>query len=188
MARLIQIEARRPLPTYPNNGRFWHHARRRQGPGPVDAAISDGSCEPWRDEMDACRRWRWLRALVLALALTLAASSLEVALSSSQVSVARAQEDKRGDKNDEKDNKNIGNDDDEDHFARGQVIGINTLKDPPELKLASYDGEMIVRVMKTDEISLNGIKLCYHIQMEGEKIHEYLFEATKLEVEEKKKC
>ena len=47
---------------------------------------------------------------------------------------------------------------------------------------------MIVRVMKTDEITLNGIKLCWHIQMEGEKIHEYLFEATKLEVEEKKKC
>ena len=57
-----------------------------------------------------------------------------------------------------------------------------------EYKIASFDGEMIVRVMKTDEISLNGITLCDHIQMEGEKINEYLFEATKLEVEEKKKC
>jgi hypothetical protein len=138
--------------------------------------------------MNAWRRRRWPRALVLALALVLGVSSMEIALSSVQASVARAQEEKRGDKNDAKDNKNIGNDDDEDHFARGQVIGINTLKDPPELKLASYDGEMIVRVMKTDEIALNGIKLCWHIQMEGEKIHEYLFEATKLEVEEKKKC
>ena len=139
--------------------------------------------------MHADRRWRWLRALVLALVLTLGVSSLEVVLSSSEASVARAQEtEKKGDKNDPKNNKNIGNDDDEDHFARGQVIGINTLADPPELTLASFDGEMIVRVMKTDEIALNGIKLCYHIQMEGEKIHEYLFEATKLEVEEKKKC
>ena len=139
--------------------------------------------------MTVCRRWRWLRVLVLALAVTLGASSLEVALASFQASVAHAQDsEKRGDKSDAKDNKNIGNDDDEDHFARGQVIGIDTLKDPPELKLASYDGEMIVRVMKTDEITLNGIKLCWHIQMEGEKIHEYLFEATKLEVEEKKKC
>jgi len=139
--------------------------------------------------MKACRRWRWLRALVLALALTLGASSLELAVSSFQASVARAQEtEKRGDKNDPKNNKNIGNDDDADHFARGQVIGINTLADPPELTIAGFDGEMVVRVLKTDEIALNGVKLCYHIQMEGEKIHEYLFEATKLEVEEKKKC
>ena len=139
--------------------------------------------------MKACGRWRWPRVLVLALALTLGASSLEVALSSFQASVASAQEsEKRGDKNDPKNNKNIGNDDDEDHFARGQVIGINTLADPPELTVAGFDGEMLVRVLKTDEIALNGVKLCYHIQMEGEKIHEYLFEATKLEVEEKKKC
>ena len=139
--------------------------------------------------MYPCRRWRWLRALVLALALTLGVSGLEAAVSSFSSSVAHAQEsEKRGEKNDAKDNKNIGNDDDEDHFARGQVIGINKLVEPPELTLAAMDGEMIVRVMKTDEIELNGIKLCYHIQMEGEKIHEYLFEATKLEVEEKKKC
>lgn len=139
--------------------------------------------------MRACRRRRWLRAFVLALALTLSASSLEVALSSFQASVARAQEtEKRGDKDDQKDNKNVGNDDDADHFARGQVIGINTLADPPELTLASFDGEMVVRVLKSDEIALNGVKLCYHIQMEGEKVHEYLFEATKLEVEEKKPC
>lgn len=139
--------------------------------------------------MKACSRWRWLRALVLALALTLGASSLDLAVSSFQASVVNAQEtEKRGDKNDTKKNTNIGNDDDADHFARGQVIGINTLADPPELTLASFDGEMLVRVLKTDEIALNGVKLCYHIQMEGEKIHEYLFEATKLEVEEKKKC
>ena len=110
---------------------------------------------------------------------------MRIAVSSIPASVAHAQEsEKRGDKSDAKDNKNIGNDDDEDHFARGQVIGINTLADPPELTLAGFDGEMIVRVMKTDEIALNGVKLCYHIQMEGEKIHEYLFEATKIEVED----
>ena len=124
---------------------------------------------------------------MLALALTLGVSSLDVNVSLYEAPVALAQgkEDKD---NDKKDNKNIGNDDDEDHFARGQVIGINTLADPPELTLAAFDGEMLVRVMKTDEISLNGIRLCWHIQMEGEKIHEHLFEATKLEVEEKKKC
>ena len=138
--------------------------------------------------MNVVRRWRWLLAVACALVLLPSAFRLETALSPSPVSVAYAQDDKKRDKNDPKNNKNIGNDDDEDHFARGQVIGINTLLDPPELTLASFDGEMIVRVMKTDEISLNGIKLCDHIQMEGEKINEYLFEATKLEVEERKKC
>jgi hypothetical protein len=138
--------------------------------------------------MNGVRRWRWLIALACALVLLPSVLRLETALSPSPVSVAFAQDDKKRDKNDPKSNKNVGNDDDEDHFARGQVIGINTLADPPELTLASFDGEMIVRVMKTDEISLNGIKMCDHIQMEGEKINEYLFEATKLEVEEKKKC
>ena len=133
--------------------------------------------------MAVYRRWLWLRALVLALALLLSAPGLDVILSLPHASVAMAD-----DKDNKKDNKNKGNDDDADHFARGQVISINTLSEPPELTLASFDGEMIVRVMKTDEISLNGITLCDHIQMEGEKINEYLFEATKLEVEEKKKC
>ena len=88
--------------------------------------------------MNRFRRWRWLRALVLALALALGASSLELAVSSFQTSAALAQEtEKRGEKNDEKNNKNIGNDDDEDHFARGQVIGINKLVEPPELTLAA---------------------------------------------------
>ena len=137
--------------------------------------------------MDACRQWRWLRALMLALALTVVASSVEglFSLPAGPVALAQEKDDKDDDK---KDNKNKGNDDDEDHFARGQVIGINTLKDPPELVLASFDGEMIVRVMKTDEIALNSVRLCDHIQMEGEKIHEQLFEATKIEVEQKNKC
>jgi hypothetical protein len=139
--------------------------------------------------VDACRRWRWLQALTVALMLTLGSSTLEAVFSTPQVSTAYAQDgEKRGDKNDEKKNKDIGNSGDEDHFARGQVIGINTLKEPPELTLASFDGEMLVRVMKTDEIALNGVRLCDHIQMEGEKIHEYLFEATKIEVEEKSRC
>ena len=138
--------------------------------------------------MNVVREWRWLLAIACALTLVLGALCLEIALSPSPASVTFAQEEKRGDKSDPKKNKNIGNDDDEDHFARGQVIGIDTLADPPELTVAAFDGEMIVRVMKTDEIALNGINLCDHIQMEGEKIHEYLFEATKLEVEERKKC
>jgi hypothetical protein len=123
-------------------------------------------------------------------ALALSTPGLEIAPSSPHASVAFAQDDngKKQDKNDGKKNKNQGNDDDEDHFARGQVIGINTLAEPPEVTVAGLDGEMVVRVMKTDEISLNAVKLCDHVRLEGEKVNEYLFEATKIEVEERQKC
>jgi hypothetical protein len=141
--------------------------------------------------MQVGARWRWLRMLVLALMLTAVTPSLEISLSAPTVSVALADDapDKEDrDKNDKKDNHNKGDDEDQDHVTEGQVIGINTLADPPELTLGAVDGAMLVRVMKTDEIALNGVKLCYYIRIEGEKIHEYLFEATKISVEEKKKC
>jgi hypothetical protein len=134
--------------------------------------------------MHARGRWRWLRTALLALALTLVASNLAVDLAWPDRSVAVAEEKD----DDEKDNKNRGNDDDDDHAARGQVIGIDTLKDPPELTLAGMDGEMTVRVLKTDEIVLNGVRLCWHVKVQGEKIHEQLFEATQIEVETRKKC
>jgi hypothetical protein len=120
---------------------------------------------------------------VLALALTLVASSVETVLTSPAASVALAGED-----NDSKKNKNRGEDGDEDHVARGMVLGIDTLKDPPELTLGGADGEMIVRVLKTDEIAIQGVKLCDHLKLDGEKIHEYLFEATQIEVETRRKC
>jgi hypothetical protein len=145
--------------------------------------MAEGAGSPGGVKMDACGRWRWLRAIVLALALTLVASSMEIVLSSPGASVALA-----GQGDDKKDTKNKGNDDDEDHVARGMVLAIDTLKDPPELRLAGFDGEMVVRVLKTDEIALHGVKLCDHLKLDGEKIHEYLFEATQIEVEERKKC
>jgi hypothetical protein len=123
-----------------------------------------------------------LRAVVLALALTLGGSSLEVVFSSMGAPVALAGQ------NDKKDNKNKGSDGDEDHVARGMVLGIDTLKDPPELTLGGMDGEMVVRVLKTDEIALHGVQICDHLKLDGEKIHEYLFEATMIEVERKRRC
>jgi hypothetical protein len=133
--------------------------------------------------MHAGERRRWLQTIVLAVLLALSVTHLETVLPSSGPSVALADE-----KDDQKDNHDKGSDGDEDHVARGQVIDINTLADPPELTLAGVDGEMKVKVLKTDEIALNGVKLCYYIKLDGEKIHEYLFEATKIEVETKKKC
>jgi hypothetical protein len=80
------------------------------------------------------------------------------------------------------DSKNLGNDDDEDHVAQGQVLEINTLKDPPEMQLAGIDGVMLIRVLKTDEIVRNSVHLGDHVRLLGEKIHEQLFEATQIEV------
>jgi hypothetical protein len=139
--------------------------------------------------MEIEKGWRLLRALVLAGALVASTGIPEIARFAPTTSVAHAEHDKTApDDDDKKDNHNRGDDDDEDHVARGQVIGINTLLDPPELTLAAVDGEMRVIVLKTDEIALNGVKLCYHIRVDGEKIHEQLFEATKIEVQSKKKC
>jgi hypothetical protein len=72
----------------------------------------------------------------------------------------------------------------EDHEFAGQVLEINTLKDPPELLVAGIDGPpMRVVVYKKDEIARNGIRLGDHISGFGEKAHEYLFEATQLFVD-----
>jgi hypothetical protein len=133
--------------------------------------------------MRACGRKRWVRVVVLALALTLVVSNLETVIWSADTAIVLAD-----DKDDKKENKNRGEDGDEDHVARGMVLDIDTLKDPPELVLAGADGKMIVRVLKTDEITLNGVKLCDHLKLDGEKIHELLFEATQIEVETRTRC
>lgn len=127
--------------------------------------------------------WHLLRAAALALIVTVVVSGVDHLAGRPTTSVALARDD-----NDKKDNKNRGNDDDEDHVARGMVLEINTLKDPPELIIGGFDGEMVVRVVKTDEVSLKGVRLCDHLKLDGEKIHEYLFEATQIEVETKRRC
>jgi len=80
---------------------------------------------------------------------------------------------------------NRGNDDDEDHVLNGQVLEINTLKDPPEMLVGTGDGQVVVKVYKTDEIAVNGINTGDYISAQGEKVHELLFEAQKLEVAER---
>lgn len=135
-------------------------------------------------------RGRWLRAILVALALTLGASSLEIVLRSDDApalsgvafaSVAQGKDDdKKKNDNDDKD--------DPDRVARGQVLEINTLKDPPEMILAGADGKMLVRVLKTDEIALNGVRLGDHLRLDGEKIHEQLFEAQQISVEDRCGC
>ena len=87
--------------------------------------------------------------------------------------------DKKDEKNDKKDK---NNDHDEDHVLNGQVLEINTIKDPPELIVGSVDGPAIVRVLKTDEIAMNGVGVGDYVELTGEKINEQLFEATEISV------
>ena len=88
-------------------------------------------------------------------------------------------------KDDDDRRKNQGNDGDEDHNISGQVLSINREVDPPELTLASVDGETVVRLLKTDEIDVKGVEPGDYISAAGEKISELLFESTNLDVDEK---
>ena len=71
----------------------------------------------------------------------------------------------------------------EDHEMAGQVLEINTLRNPPELEMANTDGRVLVRVLKTDEIARNAVRLGDHISVIGEKINEQLWEAQQLHVD-----
>ncbi len=131
------------------------------------------------------RLWRLAQTLLVAAALVVATAGLAAATLAldAPTALASVSQDKDDDDRDDKNrNKNRGNDDDEDHIAQGQVLEINTLKDPPEMQVAGFDGVMLVRVLKTDEIVRNGVHLGDHVRLVGEKIHEKLFEATQIEV------
>ena len=128
---------------------------------------------------------RLVQVLLLVAAIALSGAGLVKIFPATETNVAYAsvlagEEDDDEDDEDEDDEEDVG-DDDEDHVVRGQVLEINTIKDPPELVLAGVDGPMVMKVWKTDEIARNGIKIGDHIIARGEKIHEQLFEATELE-------
>ena len=129
--------------------------------------------------------WRLARALTLVAAVAFTTASVGP-MSTGDVSVALAdnKRDKDDKKDDKKSKKNVGHDQDEDHVLRGQVLEIDTLKDPPQLVMATMDGPSIVKVLKTDEIAINGVRLGDHIELNGEKISEVMFEATEISVAE----
>jgi hypothetical protein len=72
----------------------------------------------------------------------------------------------------------------EDRETAGQVLEINTLKNPPELVLAVIEGRQLVRMLKTDEIAINAVRLGDHISVVGEKISEIEFEGNYIRVDE----
>ena len=105
----------------------------------------------------------------------------------SQPSIVQASvssnEDRDKDKN--KDKQNNRDDHNEDHVLNGQVLEVDTDKDPPELVLGSLDGRTVVRVLKTDEIAMNGVGVGDYVELNGEKVSERLFEATQISVSER---
>ena len=127
--------------------------------------------------------WRLARALTLVAAVAFATASVGPAIVG-DVPTALANKHKDNDK-DEKSKKNADKDRDEDRVLRGQVLEIDTLKAPPELIIGTTDGPSVVKVFKTDEIAMNGVRLGDHIEINGEKISEVLFEATEISVSER---
>lgn len=131
--------------------------------------------------------FRRLRAALLIAIVVGSSAVVPAAFSPSAVSVVEAAP-AQGKDRDNKDRKNQGSDDDEDHALNGQVLEIDTLKDPPELTVGSVDGLTVIRVLKTDEIAINAVRLGDYIEARGEKISEVLFEATELSVSERYKA
>ena len=136
--------------------------------------------------MQVSTLWIAGRAAVVGAAIVAASFGISAIVPSSHPSVAEASVafgNKDNDKDkDQKDKHDKGGDHDEDHVLNGQVIDMNTLKDPPELYVGGVDGMTTVKVLKTDEIDINGVRLGDYIQANGEKVNEQLFEATELSV------
>jgi hypothetical protein len=71
----------------------------------------------------------------------------------------------------------------DDRQVSGQVLEINTLKDPPEMWIANMDGVVHVRMLTTDLIDKNGVRLGDHVTVIGEKLSEVAFDAQEMSVD-----
>ena len=128
--------------------------------------------------------WHTAKMLLMGVALAITLSLLSGALPGTGTPVVEAgvSQGKDDDKKDKKD-RDRNQDEDEDHTLNGQVLDIDTLKDPPEMIVGTVDGQAVVRVLKTDEIALNGVKVGDYVELTGEKLNELLFEATEISVD-----
>src|SRR5215210_9059944 len=71
----------------------------------------------------------------------------------------------------------------DDHQTSGQVLEINTLKEPPEMWVANTDGVVHVRMLTTDLISKNAVRLGDHVTLVGEKISEVEFDCQEMSID-----
>jgi hypothetical protein len=124
------------------------------------------------------------RAVLVSVIITFTAPALLQLLPSSQHATAEATVafGDSDDRNKEKEKEKREKEENQDRVLNGQVLDIDTLKNPPEVIVGSVDGLTVVKVLKTDEIARNGVHLGDYIQADGEKISEQLFEATQLSV------
>ena len=125
--------------------------------------------------------------LRLGVAATMALMALglppySVSTPTAEASVAA---EKKSDGREKKDSKHHDDDRGEDYVLNGQVLEINTRKDPPEMMVGTVDGRALVRVLKTDEIVRNGVGVGDSVELTGEKVNELLFEATEISVSER---
>jgi hypothetical protein len=97
----------------------------------------------------------------------------------------------KNDKDDDKDHKGKREEERSEQFrsqrddrqTTGQVLEINTLKDPPEMWIANMDGIVHVKMLTTDLIAKNAVRLGDHVTVIGEKVSEVEFEAQEMSVD-----
>lgn len=71
--------------------------------------------------------------------------------------------------------------------TNGQVLTINSLKEPPELVIANVDGLMVVKLVGKEGpflIKSSGVRLGQHVQVFGTKISEVEFWADGVTVDD----
>src|SRR4051794_25054601 len=71
----------------------------------------------------------------------------------------------------------------DDRQTTGQVLDINTLKDPPEMWIANTDGVVHVRMLTTDLIAKNAVRLGDYVTVIGEKVSEVEFDCQEMSVD-----
>lgn len=71
----------------------------------------------------------------------------------------------------------------DDRQITGQVLEINSLLDPPVIVIANVDGKVTVRMLMTDLLARNSVRLGDHVTLIGEKISEVEFECQEMSVD-----
>ncbi len=120
---------------------------------------------------------RFGRALLVVALLAMGLNILASTFSTSPASVALASV-AAGDDEDED---NDQGESEADRELEGTVEAIDKSKNPPEAIVRNIDGPVVVKMLKTDEFDIQGIKVGDYVSFEGEKIHELLFEASTVE-------
>jgi hypothetical protein len=128
--------------------------------------------------MDGRRFWRMGQTLLLVAVIAIVSAGLTSASSSAPVPVALASV---AADNGNENNDDATNDDSEDRILRGQVVELYPNLNPPEMLVAQVGGNIWVRVLKTDEIARNAVKVGDHVRLQGE-YNRGIFETTEIEV------